>query len=190
MTPSITAFSTTTLSIKGLHVSLNVTMLYHYAKCYNAGCHVSLHVMLSVRMLSVIMLSLIMLSLIMLSVIMLSAIMLSVIMLSVIMLSVIMLNIIMLSVIMLSVIMLSVIMLSVITLSVIMLSVFMLNVVLVSVVVLIVVAPFILRYLALLTKTLYFCDQIALYCRIGLCNWTCQLILKKKVLSVFSTFGS
>jgi hypothetical protein len=50
-------------------MTLSITMLYHYAKCYCAEWRILFIVMLNVIMLSVIMLSVIMLNVIMLSVV-------------------------------------------------------------------------------------------------------------------------
>jgi hypothetical protein len=73
MTLSTTTFSITTLSMKGLHVTLSISdtqqkitlsiiMLYHYAECRYAECHILFINMLNAIMLNVIMLNVVMLS--------------------------------------------------------------------------------------------------------------------------------
>ncbi len=73
MTLSRTAFNITTLSIKGLFVTLSINDgITHYIEFHYAECRDLCIVMLSVVMLSVIMVSVVMLNVVMLSVIMLN----------------------------------------------------------------------------------------------------------------------
>jgi hypothetical protein len=102
-TLSIITYGTTTISIKGLHVTLSNNDTQH-DNALSSCCHILYYIMLNVTLPNVIMLNVTLPNVIMLNVIMLNVIMLNVIMLNVIMLNVIMLNVIMLNVIMLNVV--------------------------------------------------------------------------------------